>query len=127
MTVNLQPEYPNVAPFRVETHCKEWSRDSGKYEVFPHSWIYAEGLSMEFVVAMVWADAQNSQKNLRCRIFDSEGKVILQFMAKWDHGRTSVGYNNDGTMYRLYCGLTSSEAKFYNIKVNLGSCDRFAR
>ena len=126
MAVNPQPEYPNVAPFYVETHCKEWSRDSGKYEVFLHSGIYTEGLSVEFVIAMVWADAQNSKKNLRCRIFDSEGKIILQFMARW-YGHTSVDYLGDGTMVRLYRGVTRSEAEYYNIKVNLGSCDRFAR
>lgn len=126
MAVNPQPEYPNVAPFYVETHCKEWSRDSGKYEVFPHSGIYTEGLFMEFVIAMVWADAQNSRKNLRCRIFDSEGKIILQFMARW-YGYTSVDYREDGTMVRLYRGVTRSEAEHYNIKVNLGSCDRFAQ
>jgi hypothetical protein len=126
MTVTPQPETPNVAPFCVETHEKKWDWKSEKYEVVPHNWMGAEGLSLEFVIALVCSQAQNEQKTLRCRIFDSEGRVLHQFMASW-YGRTRVGFNNDGTMYRLYYGLTSWEAKAYGIKVNLGSCDRYAQ
>ena len=126
MAINPQLETWNVAPFYAETHCKKWSRDSGKYEVSPHSWISAEDLSMQFMIAMVCANAQNSRKNLRCRIFDNEGKIILQFMARWC-GYTSVDYREDGTMVRLYTGVTSWEAEACNIKLNLSSCDRFAQ
>ena len=127
MAVNPQPETRDVAPFYVEFHYKKWDMGTDKYVVTLHREEFiTEGLSLAWVIAFCCAEAQNESKNLRCRIFDREGKIVSQFMAKW-HSRARVAVCGDGTMVKLYIGLTSWEAKAYSINVNLGSCDRFAR
>ncbi len=127
MTINPQPEIPNVVPFFVEFHYKKWDMDTDKYVVALHREDFVtEGLSLAWVIAFCCAEAQNERKNLRCRIFDHDGKIVSQFIARY-HGRARVAVGGDGTMVRLYYDLTSWEAKAYKIKVNLGSCDRFAQ